>query len=428
MSVQIEQVAKNKIKMSFELDADAFEEGLNRSFRKNAKRFNIPGFRKGRAPRHMVERYYGVEVLYEDAVEILCPENYIKAVEENNIEPVDRPDFDIAEFKRGEPFKFTATVVVKPEVVLGQYSGLEAEYENVIVTDDDVMNEIKKTAEKSARLIPVEDRPAQEGDVLLIDYSGSIDGVAFEGGERKNYNLELGSRSFIPGFEDQLIGKNAGDETTVKVRFPDEYGSSGLAGKDAEFAVKIHTIKIKEVPEIDDEFAQDASEFESLEEFKADIRKKMTEHLEARAQKKFQDAVVDKAVENAEMDIPEAMIVKQIEYDVKEFEMYLIYQGITPESYYESQGMTREQVAENMRERAVAEVRTQLVFQKIAKEESIEVSDDDYLEELKKRAESQNKDIEEYKKSVTDDLENYIKSNIKANKVQAFITANAKRV
>jgi len=428
MNVKIEEIEKNTVKLEIEVGADVLENGLEQSYKKIAKRFNIPGFRKGRAPRSIVERYYGVEVLYEGAVEAIWPEYYSKAVSENNIEPVDSPELYIVELERGKPLIFTATVAVKPEVKLGEYIGLEAEFKQALITDDDVENEIKDVADKNARLVPIEDRVSQIGDTLQIDFEGFIDGVQFENGKGEKYNLELGSNSFINGFEEQLTGKTAGESATVNVRFPDDYASSDLKGKDAVFEVVVHSIKKKELPEIDDEFAQDVSEFDTLDEYKADVRKKLTERGEEQSKANFENELITKIVGDAEIDIPEPMIQRQIEQNMKDLEMRLMYQGLDLDRYYEMSATPKETVDANIRKNSISELKTRLVFEQIIKEKELEITDEEYDNEIRKRAETYKKDYDEYKTQVSEELENYIRSKMMTDKVVALISENAKRV
>ena len=428
MDVKTEIIGANTVKLEITESVEVLEEGLNASYKKYAKRFTIPGFRKGRAPRAMVERYYGAEVLYEGAIDAICPKSYEAAIKENNIEPVDSPEIDIVEIERGKPFVFTATVVVKPEVKLGLYKGLEVPYQKALITDDDVEAELRTVADKNARLVPVEDRPVREGDTVLIDYEGFLDGTPFEGGKGENYNLEIGSHKFIAGFEEQLIGKEAGESADVEVRFPDDYGSEEMRGKEARFHVTIHAIKIKELPDFDDDFAQDFSEFDTLDEYKADIRRILTEDREAQLKNEFEGELLKRVAAEADIDIPEAMIKRQIERNIKEFEMTLAYQGIDLERYYALTSTTREDLEKNVGGRAADEVKTMLVLDKIAKEEEIEVTDEEYDDELRKRAANYKKEFEEYKGQVTDDLAEYIKSKLKTDKIIAFLAENAKRI
>jgi len=428
MNVKIEEVEKNKVKIEIEVDADVLEEGLDRSFRRSAKRFSIPGFRKGRAPRAMVERYYGVESLYEGVVDILCPEIYEKALKENDVEPVDSPELDIVELERGKPFIFTATVVVKPEVALGDYIGVEAAYKTVIVTEDEIEAELKSNADKNSRLIPVEDRPAQKGDTVIMDFEGFIDGVPFEGGKGEGYSLELGSGMFIPGFEEQLEGTPAGGFTKVSVRFPDDYNSDDLKGKDAEFNVTVHSIKVKELPEIDDDFAQDVSEFETLDEYKADVRRQLTERQEERAKQDFQNELIKKIVDGAQADIPEPMIKRQIERNIGDLEMSMTYQGLNLEKYFEMTRSNRAELEDSFRERSVSEIKTRLVIERIGKEKELVTTDEEFDGEIRRRADIYKKSFDEYKEQLTDDLASYIRSKLTTDKIIAYLVENAKRI
>ena len=426
MSVKIEKMEKNTVKLEIQVEAKAFDEYLNKAFLKNKSRFNIPGFRKGKAPRAMVERYYGEHVLYEDAINFACADAYDKAIDENNIEPVDRPEIDIVQIGSGKDFIFTATVTVKPEVVLGDYKGLEAKKEEVVVTDDDVEEELKRIAERNSKLISIEDRPVQDGDTVNIDFEGSVDGVKFEGGTAKGYTLVVGSGTFIPGFEDQLIGAELGSEVDVNVTFPEDYHSEDLKGKAALFKVKINEIKKKELPEINDEFASDVSEFETLDEFKADIRKKLTERAQAQADRKFEDEIIKKAVDNAQCDIPEVMVNRRLDAMLNQFDLQLRYQGMSLESYLKMMGMEESKLREAYRESAYEDVKTQLVMDKIAEVENIEVTPEEYEEELKQMADRYNQPVEEMKKHLRSDDIEYIKDSIERRKTIALLVENAK--
>ena len=426
MSVKIEKMEKNTVKLEIQVEAKAFDEYLNKAFLKNKLRFNIPGFRKGKAPRAMVERYYGEHVLYEDAINFACADAYDKAIDENNIEPVDRPEIDIVQIGSGKDFIFTATVTVKPEVVLGDYKGLEAKKEEVVVTDDDVEEELKRIAERNSKLISIEDRPVQDGDTVNIDFEGSVDGVKFEGGTAKGYTLVVGSGTFIPGFEDQLIGAELGSEVDVNVTFPEDYHSEDLKGKAALFKVKINEIKKKELPEINDEFASDVSEFETLDEFKADIRKKLTERAQAQADRKFEDEIIKKAVDNAQCDIPEVMVNRRLDAMLNQFDLQLRYQGMSLESYLKMMGMEESKLREDYRESAYEDVKTQLVMDKIAEVENIEVTPEEYEEELKQMADRYNQPVEEMKKHLRSDDIEYIKDSIERRKTIALLVENAK--
>ncbi len=426
MSVKIEKPEKNVVKLEIQVEAKAFDEYLNKAFLKNKSRFNIPGFRKGKAPRAMVERYYGEGVLYEDAINFACAEAYDKAIDENDIKPVDRPEIDVVQIGSGQDFIFTATVTVMPEVVLGEYKGLEAKKDDVVITDDDVEEELKRVADRNSKLITIEDRPVQDGDTVNIDFEGSVDGVPFDGGTAKGYTLVVGSGTFIPGFEDQLIGAALGSEVDVNVTFPEDYHSEDLKGKAALFKVKINEIKKKELPEINDEFASDVSEFETLEEYKADIRKKLTERAQAEADRKFEEEIIKKAVDNAQCDIPEVMVNRRLDGMLNQFDMQLRYQGMNLENYMKMMGMEESKLREDFRENAYQDVKTQLVMEKIAEVENVEVTPEEYEEELKQIADRYNQPVEEMKKHLRGDDIEYIKDSIERRKTVALLVENAK--
>lgn len=426
MSVKIEKPEKNVVKLEIQVEAKAFDEYLNKAFLKNKSRFNIPGFRKGKAPRAMVERYYGEGVLYEDAINFACAEVYDKAIDENDIKPVDRPEIDVVQIGSGQDFIFTATVTVMPEVVLGEYKGLEAKKDDVVITDDDVEEELKRVADRNSKLITIEDRPVQDGDTVNIDFEGSVDGVPFDGGTAKGYTLVVGSGTFIPGFEDQLIGAALGSEVDVNVTFPEDYHSEDLKGKAALFKVKINEIKKKELPEINDEFASDVSEFETLEEYKADIRKKLTERAQAEADRKFEEEIIKKAVDNAQCDIPEVMVNRRLDGMLNQFDMQLRYQGMNLENYMKMMGMEESKLREDFRENAYQDVKTQLVMEKIAEVENVEVTPEEYEEELKQIADRYNQPVEEMKKHLRGDDIEYIKDSIERRKTVALLVENAK--
>lgn len=428
MSVKVEKKEKNVVRLEIEVDAEKFEEGLQKSYLKNVKRFNVPGFRRGKAPRNIVERHYGVEVLYEDAINIVCSEAYDKAIEENDIHPVDRPEIDIKQIGKGQNLIFVADVTVRPEVVLGQYKGVEVEKVNIIVTEDDVEKEIEKVAEKSARLITVEDRGIQKGDIADIDFEGFIDGVPFEGGKASGYRLEIGSGNFIEGFEDQLIGAVPGDDVDVNVTFPEDYSNEELAGKAALFKVIINDVKIKELPVIDDEFAKDVSEFDTLEEYKEDIRKKLKESAEHKAKHETEDKVISKVCENAEVEIPDVMIQNHIDNLVKDFDARLRYQGLDLEKYLNIMGLGYIDFRSQFEERAAAEVKTQLVLDAVCKAENVSVTEEEFEEEINKIAENYKSDVEEFKKHLKNNDIEYIKDTIKIRKTIELLVENAKIV
>lgn len=428
MNVKVENVEKNVVQLEIEVDAAKFEEGMKQSFIKNAKKFNVPGFRRGKAPRSVVERYYGEQVLYEDAINIVCADAYDEAVEENDLHPVERPELDIKQIGSGQNLIFTAKVTVKPEVTLGEYKGLEIKKTVANVTDEDVDNEIKKAAEKNARLVSVEDRPVQKDDITTIDFEGFVDGVAFEGGKGTDYSLTIGSGQFIPGFEDQLIGAKIGEETEVKVTFPEEYHSEELSGKPATFKVTVKEIKVKDIPAIDDEFAKDVSEFDTLEAYKEDLKNKMVHEAEHQAEHKNEDSVVGKAVENASVDIPEVMVSKRVDDLVRDFEMRIQYQGLDLNKYLEIMGMDYNTFRGQFGKRAEDEVKTQLILEKISQVENIQVTDEDVDNEIKTMAENYKQDAEEFKKHLSEDDIEYIKESNKMKKTIDFLVENTKFV
>jgi len=424
MQVKIENVEKNVVQLEIEVDAAKFEVGLQKSFVKNVNKFNIPGFRKGKAPRSMVEKFYGEQTLYEDAINTVCPDAYEEAVEKNDIYPVDRPEIDIKQIGKGKSLIFTAKVTVKPEVELGQYKGVEVNKANALVTDDDVEKELEKTLEKNARLISIEDRPVKSGDTVVIDFEGFVDGHPFEGGKGTDYPLVIGSGTFMPGFEEQLIGLDKDAEADVNVSFPENYGKEELAGKPTFFKVKVKEIKLKELPVLDDEFAKDVSEFNTFEEYKADLRQKLTERAEHKAKCENEDSVVDKVVDNADVDIPQVMIQKRIDDLTKDFSIRLRYQGLELQKYLEMVGMDENAFKEQFSKRAEQEVKTQLVLEMIGKTEQIDATSEEMEEEIKRLAESYKQSEEEFKKPLKDEKMGYIKSGLVVKKTIDFIVAN----
>lgn len=428
MSVKLENVEKNVVRLEIELDAATFEEGVKKAFLKNGRKFNVPGFRKGKAPRNIIERYYGEQVFYEDAINEVFPDAYEKAVEENKLEPVERPALDIKQIGKGENFIFTATVTVKPEVELGQYKGVEVPKKVVLVTEDDVEKEIASVADKNSRLITVSDRGIEKGDTAIIDFEGFLDGVAFEGGKGEDYNLVIGSGSFIPGFEDQLIGVSAGADVDVNVTFPEDYHQADLAGKLTNFKVKVKEIKVKEVPQIDDEFVKDVSEFDTLEEYKADIRKKLTEEAEHKAKHETEDEVVKAVAEKATVDIPNVMIESRIDSIARDFDYRLRYQGIELAKYLEIMGRTMEEFRDEFRDRAADEVKIQLVLEKVKDTEGITATDEEMEEEIKKLAVNYGTEAEELKKQLRPEDMEYITNTVVSGKTVDFLVENAKLV
>ncbi len=419
----VEKLENNVVSFEFVVTADQFEDAIQKAYKKNVGKITIQGFRKGKAPRAIIERYYGKEVFYEDAINIALPDAYDKAVEENNLYPVDRPEVDVkGEIKAGSDIVFTAKVTVKPEFELGEYKGVEVEGAHYAVADDDVDDEIEKLRERNSRLVPVEDRPVQADDIANIDYEGFVDGVAFEGGKGEGFDLTIGSGQFIPGFEDQLIGKNAGEEFEINVKFPEEYHAEELKGKDAVFKVKINSIKFKELPELDDEFVQDVSEFETLDEFKKDTREKLTAANEEREKNENEHSVVDAVCANTQIDIPEAMINSQIDTMIRDMDMQLRYQGITLEQYMQFTGQTMDAVREQYKPEAEKSVKTTLVLEKVADVENFEITDEDVENEYNRICEENGMKPEDVKKYISVDS---IKERLKAQKAIEFLVNNA---
>ncbi len=423
---KFEDVEKNVVQLEIEVDAAKFEEGMQQSFKKNASKFNVPGFRKGKAPRNIVERYYGEQALYDDAINIVCSEAYDQAVEEKKLEPVDRPEIDIVQIGNKENLIFTARVTIKPEVELGAYMGVEVTKADAIVTEDDVEKEFEKVIEKNSRLVTITERPVQSGDTAVIDFEGFIDSVPFEGGKGTDYSLVIGSGSFIPGFEDQLIGKNTGEEVDVNVSFPEEYGKEELNGKPALFKVTVKEIKVKELPVVDDEFAKDISEFDTLEEYKKDLRNKLEETAKHKAEHEDEESVIQKVAENATVEIPKAMVEKQIDAMIRDFDMRLRYQGLDLQKYLELMGMDFEAFRGQFAARAENEVKVQLVVEKISKIENVEVTEAEVDEDIAKTAEAYKQSAEDLKKSLrAEDLE-YLKKDIAFRKTIKLLVENAK--
>ncbi|SDM87807.1 trigger factor [Fictibacillus solisalsi] len=395
MSAKWEKLEGNQGVLTIEVEASEVDTALDQAFKKVVKQVNVPGFRKGKIPRKMFEQRFGVESLYQDALDIILPQAYSKAVEETGIEPVDRPEVDIETMEKGSNLVFTAKVVVKPEVKLGDYKGLEVTEFDTTVTDEDVDNEVKRLQEQQAELVVKEEGAVENGDTAVIDFEGFVDGEPFEGGKAENYPLEIGSGSFIPGFEEQLIGEKAGTEKEVEITFPEEYHAAELAGKPAVFKVTIHDIKTKQLPELNDEFAKEAdSEVETVEDLKASIRKKLEESKNHEGEHHTRDSVVDKAVENAEVDVPEAMVNTELDRMVQEFGQRLQMQGMNLDLYFQFSGTDEAALREQMKEDAGKRVKTNLVLEAISEAENIEATEEEINEELKKMAEMYNMDVE----------------------------------
>ena len=427
MNSVLEKKENNKAIFSMEIDSKDFNKAIQEAYLKNRKYFTVPGFRKGRVPKQIIELNYGKEVFYEEAINALLPDAYESAIEELELEPVDTPDIDLEEIKKGENIKVNVEVTIMPEVKLGEYKGIEIEEVKSEITDEDVEKEVETVREMNARIVPVEGRASEDGDILDIDFTGYIDGEAFEGGSAENQEIELGSSTFIPGFEEQLVGKEKGEEVEVKVVFPEDYHQEDLAGKDAKFDVVVNEIKTKELPELDDEFVIDVSEFDTLDEYKADIRKKLEEAAIERSETMNQNNVVDKVVEAAEMDIPEVMIDNQVESELNDFAQRLQMQGMDIQQYFQMTGNTIDSFREEVRPVAERRVKADLVIDAVAKLEKIEATDEDVDAELEKIAEQYNQeDVEKFKEDMKKGDLDYLYKGISREKTVDFLLKNAK--
>lgn len=425
MSLQVEKLEKNMAKLTIEVSADNLEKALQSAYMKQKNKISLPGFRKGKVPRQMIEKMYGAEIFYDDAANALIPKAYADAYDECELEIVSRPEIDVVQIEKGKPFIFTAEVATKPEVTLGEYKGLEVDKISTRVTQKEVDAKVQEEAEKNARTITVEDRPVQDGDEVILDFEGFVDGVAFEGGKGENYPLTIGSGSFIPGFEEQLVGAEAEKEVEVNVTFPEDYHAEDLKGKAAVFKCTIHEIKAKELPEIDDEFAAEVSEFDTLEEYKADIKAKIKEQKASEGKTKQEDQVVEQAVKNAEYEIPKAMIETQALQMVEDFGQRIQSQGLTMEQYFQFTGMTADKMLEEMRPQAIKRIETRLVLEAIAKAENIEISDEKLDEELAKMAEAYKMEVDKLKEFMSDNEKKQMKEDMAVQEAVTFLVENA---
>lgn len=428
MNVELEKKEGNIVEFSMEVPYKEFDKAVNKVYLKNKSYINIPGFRKGKAPRKIIELSFGEDVFHEEAINILLEEKYPEAIEKLELEPVESGEVtDVSEIKKGEDIKITAKVTVKPEVKLGDYKGIEVEEVKAEVSEDLIDEELAALQEMNARIIPLEEGTIEEGHIANIDFEGSIDGETFPGGAAEAYDLEIGSGSFIPGFEEQLVGKKEGEEVDVEVTFPEDYGQEDLAGKDAVFAVKINSVKEKELPELDDEFAKDISEFDTIEEYKEDLRSKMKEEEELKAKNMNTNNLLEKIVDNAEIDLPEVMIDNQVNVELNEFAYTLQMQGLNIEQYFQLTGTSLEGFKEDIRPVAETRVRTDLVLEEIAKVEEITVTEEDIDESLEKIAEQQNReDVEEFKADMKKGDLSYLEDSIVREKTVDFLLDNAK--
>ncbi|MCD9022741.1 trigger factor [Cohnella silvisoli] len=423
-----EKIEKNVGVLDVEIDADQVSVALDKAFRKVVQKVNVPGFRKGKVPRGIFEARFGIESLYQDAIDILLPEAYTNAIEQAGIEPIDRPDVDVEQFGKGKAFKFKAKVTVKPEVKLGDYKGLEVPAEEISVTDEEIAAELERLQQRHAELVVIDEGPAQLGDHTSIDFEGFLDGEPFEGGKGERYSLELGSGSFIPGFEEQVVGLNIAEEKDINVTFPENYQAENLAGKPVVFKVTLHEIKRKNLPALDDEFAKDISEFDTLDEYKSDLASKLKERKTKDAEIARETAIVDKATESAELEVPQVMVDSEITHMMKDFENRLRQQGMNLELYFQFSGQDEAALKEQMQGDAEKRVRNNLVLEEIAKAENLEVSDADIEEELDNLSKLYNRPAEELRNifAANGYLEN-MGADLKVRKAVKFLIDNSKQ-
>ena len=428
MSTQVERLEHNMAKLTVTVSAEDFEEAMKFSYNRNKGRINIQGFRKGKAPRALIEKMYGPEVFFEDAANYAIQNSYDEAAKESGLTIVSRPSVDIVKIEKGSEFIYTAEVAVRPEVTLKKYMGLEVEKQDAVVTDEDVQKALDKELESNARIVDVDDRAAEMGDTVTLDFEGFVDGEAFEGGKGENHELVLGSGSFIPGFEEQLVGKKIGEDTEVNVRFPDEYHAEELKGKEAVFKCVIHKITRKELPAADDEFAKDVSEFDTLEEYKADLRKNLQEDKDKAARRAKENAAVEALIAEMEADIPEAMIEADMENMERDYEMRLSQQGMDLETYLKYMGMNQDTFRTMIRPQAENAIKTRLALEKVVEEAGIEIADDKFEEELKKTADSYSMPVEKLKEVMDADSEKQMKLDMAVQEAITLITDNAVEV
>ena len=425
MSVQVEKLEKNMAKLTIEVSSEEFENAIAKAYKKNKNKISMPGFRKGKAPRAMIEKMYGKGVFYEDAANELIPDAYADAAKESELEIVAQPEIDVTQIESGKPFIFTATVALKPEVTLGEYKGIEVEKKEAEVTDEEVDAEINKVRESNARMIDIDDRATQNGDTVVIDFDGYVDGKQFEGGKADDYTLVLGSHSFIDNFEEQLEGKNIGEDVTVNVTFPENYQAEELQGKPAEFKVKIKEIKVKELPELDDDFAQDVSNFDTMTEYKEDLKKKLTENKEEALKREREEFVIGKIIENAQMDIPEQMVDAQTRQMTQEFAQRLSSQGLSIDQYMQFTGLTPQKMIEELKPQALKRIQSRLVLEAVVAAENIETSEDELNKEIENMASMYQMEVDKLKEVIGEEEKKQISLDLAVQKAVEMVTSAA---
>ena len=425
MSVQVEKLEKNMAKLTIEVSSEEFEKAIAKAYKKNKNKISMPGFRKGKAPRAMIEKMYGKGVFYEDAANSIIPDAYADAAKESELEIVAQPEIDVTQIESGKPFIFTATVALKPEVTLGEYKGIEVEKKEVEVTDEEVDTEINRVRESNARMIDIDDRAAQDGDTVVIDFDGYVDGKQFEGGKAEDYSLVLGSHSFIDNFEEQLEGKNIGEDVTVNVTFPENYQAEELQGKPAEFKVKIKEIKGKELPELDDDFAQDVSNFDTIAEYKEDLKKKLAENKEEALKREREETVIGKIIENAQMDIPEQMVEAQTRQMTQEFAQRLSSQGLSIDQYMQFTGLTPQKMIEELKPQALKRIQSRLVLEAVVAAENIETSEDELNKEIENMASMYQMEVDKLKEVIGEEEKKQISLDLAVQKAVEMVTSAA---
>lgn len=425
MSVQVEKLEKNMAKLTIEVSSEEFEKAIAKAYKKNKNKISMPGFRKGKAPRAMIEKMYGKGVFYEDAANSIIPDAYADAAKESELEIVAQPEIDVTQIESGKPFIFTATVALKPEVTLGEFKGIEVEKKEVEVTDEEVDTEINRVRESNARMIDIDDRAAQDGDTVVIDFDGYVDGKQFEGGKAEDYSLVLGSHSFIDNFEEQLEGKNIGEDVTVNVTFPENYQAEELQGKPAEFKVKIKEIKVKELPELDDDFAQDVSNFDTIAEYKEDLKKKLAENKEEALKREREETVIGKIIENAQMDIPEQMVEAQTRQMTQEFAQRLSSQGLSIDQYMQFTGLTPQKMIEELKPQALKRIQSRLVLEAVVAAENIETSEDELNKEIENMASMYQMEVDKLKEVIGEEEKKQISLDLAVQKAVEMVTSAA---
>ena len=426
MSLQVENMEKNMAKLTIEVSAEELEKAIQGAYLKQRNKISVPGFRKGKVPRQMIEKMYGPEIFYDDAANALIPKAYSEAYEECELEIVSRPEINVVQIEKGKSFIFTADVATKPEVKLGEYKGLEVDKVSTRVTQKEVDAKIQEEAEKNAREVVVTDRAVADGDEVILDFEGFVDGEAFEGGKGENYPLTIGSGSFIPGFEEQLVGAEAEKEVEVKVTFPEDYHAEELKGKEAVFKCTVHEIKAKEIPELDDEFVQDVSEFDTVDEYKADVKAKLEEKKQNEIKRAYQDEAIDKIVDKSTMELPDAMIDTQCENMINQFAQQMAQQGLSMDQYLQFSGLTIDQLKEQVRPDAITRIKSSLVLEQIAKEENIEITDEDVDAEIEKMAKMYNMEADKLKEYMGEDEKENMKQDLAVQKAVELITESVK--